>query len=60
MTNLGKALSAYQQKYDVEGKGLAKKLGVAESTLTRLKQGKMPDARALARIVVWLAEDCHV
>ncbi len=55
MTNLGKALAAYQQKFDVEGRALATRLGIAESTLTRIKQGRMPDAKAFARIVEWLA-----
>lgn len=56
MTHLGQALSAYQQKYDVEGKALAKEIGINESTLTRVKQGKMPDAEGLAKIVLWMVK----
>jgi DNA-binding Xre family transcriptional regulator len=54
MTELAKALAAYQQKYDVEGKELAASIGIEESTLTRIKQGRMPDARGLAKIIAWL------
>lgn len=54
MTHLGKALAAYQQKFDVEGRLLAGDIGIAESTLTRIKQGKMPDAENLAKIIAWL------
>ena len=55
MTNLGRALAAYQQKFDVDGKALAKALGVEESTLSRIKAGRMPDAYGFAKIVAWLA-----
>ena len=54
MTNLAAALSAYQQKHDVQGKDLAKAIGIHQSTLTRLKQGKMPDADGLTKIMIWL------
>ncbi len=54
MTKLAKVLAAYQQKYDVDGRTLAKELQVQESGLTRMKQGRMPDAAALSRIIAWL------
>lgn len=54
MTNLARSLAAYQQKYDVQGNDLAKKIGITESTLCRIKQGTMPDAEGLAKIVMWL------
>lgn len=54
MTHLGQVITAYQQKFGVEGKSLARRIGIAESTLTRIKQGKMPDAYGFAKIVVWL------
>ena len=56
MTNLGRVLLAYQQKFDVDGKELSAELGLHESTLTRIKQGRMPDAAAFARIVAWLGK----
>ena len=55
MTNLGMALSAYQQKHDVENRDMAKAIGISASTLSRIKTGTMPDAIGFARIVVWLA-----
>ena len=51
---LGEMLIAYQQKYDVDGKFLAEKIGISESSLTRIKQGKSPDARGLAKIINWM------
>ena len=54
MTHLGGMLTAYQQKRDIEGKTLARQIGISESTLTRIKRGKMPDAAGLAKIIAWL------
>lgn len=54
MTHLGRAIAAYQQKFDVEGKSLAQEIGIHESTLCRIKNGKMPDADGLAKIIAWL------
>jgi hypothetical protein len=48
MTNLAKMIVAYQGKYDVPAK--------AASTLTRIKQGKMPDADGFAKIILWMTE----
>lgn len=53
MTHLGQSLTAYQQKFDVENKAHARDIGIAESTLTRVKQGKMPDAEGFAKIITW-------
>lgn len=57
MTNLAKMLSAYQGKYDIAGKDLAKEIGIAASTLTRIKQGKMPDADGFAKIIMWMTKN---
>lgn len=54
MTNLAMALAAYQQKLALEGKALAKSIGIHQSTLTRLKQGKSPDADGMVKILAWL------
>ena len=56
MTNLGLALAAYQQKYDVENGAMAKQIGLGASTLSRVKQGKMPDAEGMAKIMMWLTK----
>jgi hypothetical protein len=53
---LGDMLGAYQQKFDIESKVLAREIGMSESTLCRIKQGKMPDAEGFARIVLWLTK----
>ena len=47
-------LCSYQQKYDVESKALAKTIGISESSLCRIKQGKLPDAEGLSRIITWM------
>lgn len=51
---LGDMLAAYQQKFDVESKGLARRIGISESTLCRIKQGKAPDAEGLTKIMLWM------
>jgi len=56
MTRLGLALSAYQQKHDVENRSMAKQIGISASTLSRIKGGTMPDAIGLAKIVLWFAQ----
>lgn len=55
MTKLGLALSAYQQKYDMENREMAKEIGISASTLSRIKSGTMPDALGMAKIIMWLA-----
>lgn len=55
MTRLGLALSAYQQKHDVENRQMAKEIGISASTLSRIKGGTMPDAHGMAKILLWLA-----
>lgn len=57
MTNLGLALTAYQQKYDMENRMMAKHIGINASTLSRIKQGTLPDAEGLAKIVLWMTKD---
>jgi DNA-binding Xre family transcriptional regulator len=54
MTHLAQMLIAYQQKHDLEGKNLAREIGIQESSLTRIKQGKMPDAAGVVKIIAWL------
>ena len=51
---LGPVIIAYQQKHDIEGKTLAAEIGISESTLCRIKQGKSPSAEGLAKIISWL------
>ena len=57
MTNLGMALTAMQQKYDIENKVMAKLIGIPESSLSRIKMGSMPDAVGMVKIIKWLVED---
>lgn len=57
MTNLGMALTAYMQKHDASGKKLAKAIGIGESTLTRMRQGLMPDATGLLRVLAWFMQE---
>lgn len=57
MTNLGMALAAYQQKHDVENRQMAREIGIPASSLSRIKGGSMPDARGMARILLWLSEE---
>ena len=54
MTNLGLTIAAYQQKFDIENREMARSIGVSASTLSRIKGGTMPDAFGLAKIVTWL------
>lgn len=57
MTNLAKTIAAYQQKHDVSAKTMAADLGFSASTLTRLKQGLMPDAAGILKIMNWLVRE---
>lgn len=57
MTRLGLALAAYQQKHDLENRQMAKQIGIPASTLSRIKGGTLPDARGMAKILLWLSED---
>jgi len=56
MTRLGRALEAYQQKFDVENRQMAREIGIFPSTLSRIKIGNAPDALNLAKIVLWLSK----
>lgn len=51
---LSDIVEAFQQKYDVENRVMAAEIGLAPSTMTRIKQGKMPDAHGLAKIIAWM------
>jgi DNA-binding Xre family transcriptional regulator len=57
VTHLGRCIAAYQKWHDFENKQMAKEIGIPESSLTRIKQGKMPDARGLAKLLDWLLRD---
>jgi predicted transcriptional regulator len=57
MTRLGLALAAFQQKHDLENRQMAKQIGIPASTLSRIKGGTLPDARGMAKILLWLSED---
>lgn len=56
-THLALAITAYQQKYDVDGKELAAALGVHASTITRLRQGFMPDTPTLLKLMGWMLRE---
>lgn len=54
---LGLVLDAVRNLQALSQRELARILGVSPSTLTRLNQGRMPSASALASICVWLNAD---
>jgi len=54
MMRLGLALAAYQQKHDLENRQMAKEIGIPASTLSRVKNGTMPDAFGMVKIIAWL------
>lgn len=56
VTNLGLALTAYQQKYDIANGHMAKEIGITGSMLSRIKGGTMPDGNGLAKIMLWLSK----
>jgi|LNAP01.1.fsa_nt_gb hypothetical protein len=56
VTNLGLALTAYQQKYDIANGHMAKEIGIRGATLSRIKGGTLPDANGLAKILLWLSK----
>jgi hypothetical protein len=56
-TNLGLALAAYQQKYDVQNGAMAREIGIAGPTLSRIKSGTMPDSKSLLKILNWLSRN---
>jgi hypothetical protein len=55
VTKLGLALAAYQQKYDLQNGHMAKEIGISGPMLSRIKGGTMPDAKGLAKIILWLS-----
>ncbi len=55
MTRLGMALEAYQRKFDIENRQMAKEIGISASSLSRIKSGTMPDALGMAKILLWLS-----
>ncbi len=50
---LSRAIDAACRDQDLSLRQLAGHLGIAPSTLTRIRQGKRPDAEALAVLVTW-------
>lgn len=56
MTRLGMMLTAFEQKHDLSGRKLAEEIGVDKSTFCRIKQGKLPDANNMAKIITWMIE----
>jgi DNA-binding Xre family transcriptional regulator len=57
MTNLGNMITAFQQKHDVENREMARQIDIGASTLSRLKQGTLPDADGLAKIILWMTRE---
>ena len=57
MTNLGLIILAFQQKHDVRNDVMAKQIGIGASTLSRVKQGTLPDAEGLAKIILWMVKE---
>ena len=49
-------INAYQQKLDIESRELARQIGINASTLCSLKQGTLPDAEGLAKIILWVTK----
>ncbi|MCU1340283.1 MAG: hypothetical protein JWO19_5864 [Bryobacterales bacterium] len=54
MTNLGLALAAYQQKFDIANGRMAKEIGITGSSLSRIKGGQIPEGTSMAKIMLWL------
>ena len=50
---LSRAIDAARAEQDISLRQLATELGIAPSTLTRVRQGKRPDAEALAVLATW-------
>lgn len=53
---LAMMLIAYEQKHDLSGRQIAAEIGIDKSGYTRIKQGKMPDARNFAKIINWMMD----
>ena len=53
---LGKMISAYQMKHDLEARELAAEIGISQSSLSRIKRGKSLSAHSLAKIILWMTE----
>lgn len=54
---LAGVVDAVRQREGLTQRGLARELGTSPSTVTRLLQGRRPDADALTTILVWLKAD---
>lgn len=54
MIRLSQMLTAYEQKFDLSAKSVAASIGVCESTYSRMKSGKLPDAHNLSKLMVWI------
>ena len=53
MTRLGRLLTAYEQKHDLSSQSVADELGINKSTYSRIKNGKLPDAKHFMLIMNW-------
>lgn len=52
---IGKLLKFYRQKYDISLRKLAEDIGISESTLSRIENGKfLPDLRTFQKIFNWM------
>jgi hypothetical protein len=54
MTRIAQMLTAYGQKHDRTDISVAREIGLNKSTFCRIKQGKMPDADNLSKIISWM------
>lgn len=57
MTNLGLALSSMQMMRNIQNRKMAKEIGISESTLSKIKKGKMPDVDGFVKIMKWLTAE---
>ena len=56
-SNLSRMLDLYFRVYEIEQNKLAREIGVSESTLSRTRSGKMPDAAGFSKLMLWLASE---
>lgn len=56
---LWKAIDKARAQQDLSLRQLAMHLGITPSTLTRIRQGKRPDAEALAVLATWANVPLH-
>src|SRR3954451_21941170 len=54
---LADAIEARREELQLSARQAARRLGLTPSTLTRVRQGKRPDAEALAVLLAWTGLD---